>query len=283
MCMRSDVHTVCQECDLTGIDEVSRSHNSAASTRNKDRAMSTLIGIPPTDSSSAREPSAREPSASTPSVSPAPEMSQVAAPAFRPTPFWKRSLDVIGSCLLLLLLSPIFVGVMLLIRCVSRGPVFFVQSRVGANGRRFRMWKFRTMTVETDPAEHARYVASLAGNPDAVLSKLDAPAGLIPYGGLLRTCALDELPQLFNVLRGEMSLVGPRPDVLEAEEYRPWQRRRFDVVPGISGLWQVSGKNELTFDQMLELDVQYVEQRSLRLDLSILLRTVPVVLCVSNR
>ncbi len=241
--------------------------------------MSTLIGIPPTDSSS----SGCAPSVSAPSVSSAPEEHRDVAPAFRPTPFWKRSLDVVGSCLLLAVLSPVLVGVGLLIRCVSRGPVFFVQSRVGASGRRFRMWKYRTMAAETDPAEHARYVASLAGDPGAVLTKLDAPAGLIPCGALLRTCALDELPQLFNVLRGEMSLVGPRPDVLEAGEYRPWQRRRFDVVPGISGLWQVSGKNELTFDEMLELDVQYVEQRSLWLDLSILLRTVPVVLCRGNR
>ncbi|MGD9854410.1 MAG: sugar transferase [Planctomycetaceae bacterium] len=196
---------------------------------------------------------------------------------FRPTPLWKRAMDVCVSCLLLLLLAPLFCGVCLLIRSVSRGPIFFVQSRVGAHGRRFRMWKFRTMTVETDQNEHALYVASLtdSGTP---LKKLDVRARLIPCGGLLRATAIDELPQLFNVLCGEMSLIGPRPDVLELEDYRPWQRRRFAVLPGISGLWQVSGKNELTFEEMLQLDVQYVELRSFRLDLSILLRTIPVVL-----
>ncbi len=96
--------------------------------------------------------------------------------------------------------------------------------------------------------------------------------------GWLRALSLDELPQLVNVLRGEMSLIGPRPDVLEVTNYALWQRRRFDVVPGITGLWQVSGKNKLTFDEMLELDVRYVERRSLRLDTAILLKTIPVVL-----
>lgn len=139
------------------------------------------------------------------------------------------------------------------------------------------MWKFRTMKVETDEGEHARYVASLNGS-GAKLKKLNLDARLIPCGGWLRASGLDELPQLINVLRGEMSLIGPRPDVLDVEDYHPSQRRRFDVVPGITGLWQVSGKNELTFEEMLELDAAYVERRSLRLDLVILLKTIPVVL-----
>ncbi|MBX3439717.1 MAG: sugar transferase [Planctomycetaceae bacterium] len=196
---------------------------------------------------------------------------------FRPTPSWKRVTDVSGACLLLVMLAPVFLATAVLIRLTSGGPVFFVQSRVGANGRKFRMWKFRTLTTETDPNEHLRYVASLTDSAGP-LKKLDLHSRLIPGGGLLRATAIDELPQLFNVLRGEMSLIGPRPDVLEVAEYRPWQRRRFAVVPGLSGLWQVSGKNELTFDEMLELDVRYVDQRSVMLDFTILLKTIPVVL-----
>jgi lipopolysaccharide/colanic/teichoic acid biosynthesis glycosyltransferase len=144
------------------------------------------------------------------------------------------------------------------------------------------MWKFRTMKVETDPLKHARHVASLARSA-APLKKLDTPAQLIPGGALIRAMGLDELPQLFNVLRGEMSLVGPRPDVLELDEYTPQQRRRFEVVPGITGLWQVSGKNQLTFDEMLRLDATYVERRSFWLDLLILAKTIPVILGTSVR
>ena len=197
--------------------------------------------------------------------------------AFRPTPAWKLAMDLTIACLLIVAVSPLLVGVAVFIRCVSRGPVFFVQSRVGARGRRFRMWKFRTMTVETNQDDHMRYVSSLTDS-GAKLTKLDVRSRLIPGGSILRACAIDELPQLINVLRGDMSLIGPRPDVLDIGDYRPWQRRRFDVVPGITGLWQVSGKNELTFDEMLELDVAYVDRRSFWLDVSILLRTIPVVL-----
>jgi lipopolysaccharide/colanic/teichoic acid biosynthesis glycosyltransferase len=196
---------------------------------------------------------------------------------FRPTPAWKRTMDVTLSCLLLVLFSPLLAGLGLLIGCLGRGPVFFVHSRVGARGQRFRMWKFRTMKVGTDPLKHARHVASLARSATP-LKKLDAPAELIPGGALIRAVGLDELPQLFNVLRGEMSLVGPRPDVLELNEYTPQQRQRFEVVPGITGLWQVSGKNQLTFDEMLRLDATYVEHRSFWLDLLILAKTIPVVM-----
>lgn len=197
--------------------------------------------------------------------------------SMRPMPLWKRIMDLGIAGLLLVCLSPLFLVVAVLIRCVSGGPVFFVQSRVGAGGRRFRMWKFRTMTADTDEREHALYVSSLKDSAGP-LRKMDVRSRLIPGGALLRATALDELPQLINVLKGEMSLVGPRPDVLELEDYRPWQRRRFAVLPGISGLWQVSGKNKLTFDEMLQLDLQYVERRSFRLDVLILLRTIPVVL-----
>lgn len=196
---------------------------------------------------------------------------------FQPTPAWKRAIDIVLGSVLLIGLSPVLLAIGLYIRCVSRGPVIFIQSRVGAGGRRFLMWKFRTMNTETDQNEHINYVASLAGS-SAPLQKMDHRSRYIFGAGWLRALSLDELPQLVNVLRGEMSLIGPRPDVLDVAKYAPWQRRRFDVVPGITGLWQVSGKNRLTFEEMLELDVRYVELRSPWLDTAILLKTIPVVL-----
>jgi lipopolysaccharide/colanic/teichoic acid biosynthesis glycosyltransferase len=192
-------------------------------------------------------------------------------------PPWKRSIDILGSGLGLLLLSPVLLTVAAYIKCVSKGPVFFCQRRYGLAGRRFTLWKFRTLEIDEAVSTQCSHVIDLMAS-DRPLEKRDRHLAVIRGGKLLRKLGLDELPQLFNVLKGEMSLVGPRPDVVPFQSYAVWQRRRFDVVPGITGLWQVSGKNQTTFSTMMRMDISYVRQRSLILDVMILLRTVPAVL-----
>jgi lipopolysaccharide/colanic/teichoic acid biosynthesis glycosyltransferase len=194
-----------------------------------------------------------------------------------PCPPWKRLIDLLGASVGLLLLSPILVTVAAYIKCVSKGPVFFRQRRYGFAGRPFTLWKFRTLEIDEAASTQCSHVIDLMAS-DRPLEKRDHHLAVIPGGALLRKLGLDELPQLFNVLKGEMSLVGPRPDVVPFKSYAIWQRRRFDVVPGITGLWQVSGKNQTTFATMMRMDISYVRQRSLLLDLMILLRTIPTVL-----
>jgi lipopolysaccharide/colanic/teichoic acid biosynthesis glycosyltransferase len=195
----------------------------------------------------------------------------------KPQPWWKRAVDLIASALGLVLLAPLLALVALWIKLSSPGPVIFRQQRIGAGGRPFTLWKFRTIEVSDAPPRHSQYVADLmqSGRP---AKKLDHELPVIPFGRVLRRFGIDELPQLVNVLCGQMSLVGPRPDVIPYGSYPLWQRRRFDVLPGITGLWQVSGKNHTTFNTMIQLDNQYADRRSLWLDLAILLRTVPAVL-----
>jgi len=202
------------------------------------------------------------------------ELDTVAAPR---VPAWKRTGDLLGALLLLTVLSPFLLAVALYIKCSSTGPFLFRQRRFGRGGRSFRIWKFRTMHVSVDPDAHGQYVRNLMNSGQA-LNKLQAPQGLIRGGSLLRATGVDELPQLVNVVLGQMSLVGPRPDVIPPSEYQPAQRGRFHVLPGITGLWQVSGKNRTTFEQMIELDVEYARRRSPWLDLKILLMTGPAVL-----
>jgi lipopolysaccharide/colanic/teichoic acid biosynthesis glycosyltransferase len=197
-------------------------------------------------------------------------------------PVWKRAVDIAGASVGLAVLSPILLLAGAAIRLVSPGPAFFRQQRVGYGGKPFVVWKFRTMRADVDSRVHQRYVEKLA-RTDGVLNKLSTDCQLIPFGALLRKLGIDELPQLINVLRGEMSLVGPRPDVVPYEKYHPRHRRRFEVVPGITGLWQVAGKNGTTFTEMVRLDLEYVDRRSLWLDLKILLTTVPAVICRLGR
>jgi lipopolysaccharide/colanic/teichoic acid biosynthesis glycosyltransferase len=194
-----------------------------------------------------------------------------------PCPTWKRAMDIAGSLLGLLLLWPFFLLIALFIKCVSGSPVFFGQRRYGLGGQPFTVWKFRTMEVSGAPARHLTYVANLMQNGQP-LKKLDDELEIIAGCRILRRLGFDELPQLFNVLKGEMSLVGPRPDVMPPTSFLPWQRRRFDVLPGITGLWQVSGKNRTTFSTMMRLDIAYVRRRTFWLDIAILLRTVLAVL-----
>lgn len=198
---------------------------------------------------------------------------------WRPLPLWKRAMDVVGASLCLVIFSPLMLLIALIIKSVSPGPVFFKQNRAGYGGRPFTMWKFRTMELGVDTSTHQEYVSGLIRSSGhscerKPMIKLSNESQVIPLGRILRRTYIDELPQLINVLRGEMSLVGPRPPILyELVEYLTWHYKRIDVVPGMTGLWQVSGKNRLTFDEMMRLDIQYWRKRSLWLDIRILLTT----------
>jgi lipopolysaccharide/colanic/teichoic acid biosynthesis glycosyltransferase len=194
-------------------------------------------------------------------------------------PLWKRAIDIVGSLVAILLLSPLLLLVALLIRIVSPGPVLFRQKRVGYLGRVFTLWKFRTMRVNADTTLHQNYLRELIRN-EKEMTKLDhgRDPRIIPFGNLLRATGIDELPQLINVLLGDMSLVGPRPCLpYEADEYNSWQMRRFDTVPGLTGLWQVSGKNRTTFKEMMRLDIGYAKKRAFLLDMIIFLKTLPAI------
>jgi lipopolysaccharide/colanic/teichoic acid biosynthesis glycosyltransferase len=192
----------------------------------------------------------------------------------------KRALDVAGSVSLLLLLSPVFLLVSSLIKLTSNGPVLFKQERVGQDGRPFTMLKFRTMHLDADHAIHKQYVTEFiqsgasARSADTVFKIVDDPR-VTSLGHFLRRSSLDELPQFLNVLKGDMSLVGPRPSLpYEVERYKAWHRRRLhEAKPGITGLWQVTGRSRTTFDEMVRLDLQYARSCSLWGDIKILLAT----------
>jgi exopolysaccharide biosynthesis polyprenyl glycosylphosphotransferase len=199
----------------------------------------------------------------------------------------KRGFDIIVAALALVVLSPLWLVIALLIRLDSRGPVFYRQERVGMDGRIFLFLKFRTMRAGADDAAHREYQRKLiAGASDTNLGderrpvyKLHDDPRVTRVGRALRRLSLDELPQLLNVLRGDMSVVGPRPPIpYEVEAYELWHRKRLDMKPGLTGLWQVSGRNRLSFDEMVRLDLFYIENWSFLLDLKIILRTLPVIL-----
>ena len=193
--------------------------------------------------------------------------------------FWKRALDITVILAATPLLIPLLACIAAAIRVRAGGPVLFRQERVGYRGRGFICLKFRTMTAGADTNSHQEHLSRLI-NRDLPMAKMDAQGDprLIPMGALLRSTGLDELPQLWNVLRGEMSLVGPRPcTYYEHDHYLPWQKERFDTLPGLTGLWQVTGKNKTTFVEMMRLDIDYVRHKTPWLDLQILLKTVPVL------
>ena len=204
-----------------------------------------------------------------------------AAPASR---LGKRALDLAMAVVLLAVLLPLLAAVAVIVDITTPGPVLFRQSRVGLRGRPFVLYKFRTMHDGCPDEPHRRYVRQLlAGDPAPAggsgLYKLDADPRVTKVGRLLRLSSIDELPQLLNVIRGDMSLVGPRPALpWEAELFADGHWQRFLVPPGITGLWQVSGRNRLTMEQALDLDIEYVRRQSFALDLTILLKTVPAVL-----
>jgi len=196
----------------------------------------------------------------------------------------KRAIDVIGSGALLLMLSPFLAVIVALIKLTSKGPVIYKQERLGQFGARFHCLKFRTMYTNNDPKIHQDYVQQFIAGKDGLdksegsgtpVYKLVKDPRVTYIGGFLRKTSLDELPQFWNVLRGDMSLVGPRPPVpYEFEVYDIWHRRRvLEVRPGITGLWQVSGRNRTRFDEMVRLDLRYCQTWSIWLDLKILIAT----------
>jgi lipopolysaccharide/colanic/teichoic acid biosynthesis glycosyltransferase len=194
-------------------------------------------------------------------------------------PLWKRLIDLAGCLVALPFLILCTLIMTVITGLLSPGPILFRQERVGFQGRRFKIYKFRSMHVNADTRGHQDYFKGLVGT-NAPMMKLDSKGDsrLIPCAWLLRATGLDELPQIINVLRGEMSLVGPRPCLpSEAELYQPWQRERFSTLPGLTGLWQVSGKNRTTFDEMIKLDIRYAQSNSWWLDLKIIFLTVPAL------
>jgi len=210
--------------------------------------------------------------------------------------FIKRAFDIIFSATLLILLSPLMALIALAIVLDSPGPVIFRQKRVLGGQtldegrdpaeRVFEFYKFRSMVRKADESVHQRYVENLIngnGNPsastDKKLYKLGRDSRITRVGCFLRKTSLDELPQLYNILRGEMTLIGPRPALpYEVHQYKPWHIQRLTVTQGLTGLWQVMGRSALSFDEMVALDIEYVRRRSLLLDLQILLATLPAVL-----
>jgi lipopolysaccharide/colanic/teichoic acid biosynthesis glycosyltransferase len=203
----------------------------------------------------------------------------------------RRALDLVGAILAVLLLAPVLLAVILAVRLDSRGSPFFRQTRLGRDKKPFTVLKFRTMYTDCDEKRHRDYVRTLIGDDESPhdpgeaprdhggLYKLNRDDRVTRVGRFLRRWSLDELPQLWNVLRGQMSLTGPRPVLqYEVEVYPAWYDERFAVKPGMTGLWQVSGRNERTYEEMVRLDIEYVRRQSLPLDLTILLRTVWTVL-----
>ena len=204
----------------------------------------------------------------------------------RPALFIKRAMDITGSLLGLILFSPLFIIIPVLIKIFSRGPVFYKQQRTGLFGKEFTFFKFRSMRAGCEEIDHRKYVKNLisngtgqnpgsAGTEKNTLFKMDHDDRITPIGKYLRKTSLDELPQFINVLKGNMSLVGPRPPIpYEREEYQMWHMKRIiNVKPGITGLWQVEGRSLCSFDDMVRLDLKYIKEWSIWLDIKIILKT----------
>ncbi len=188
----------------------------------------------------------------------------------------KRIIDVIGAGVGLILLAPLFGLIAAAIKLDSPGSVFFTQTRVGKDGRHFRFYKFRSMCSD---AEYLRKSIEHLNEVSGPVFKTRNDPRITAVGALLRRFSLDELPQLINVVKGDMSLVGPRPPLPEeVEDYEPWQMQRLSVTPGLTCIWQVSGRSDIPFDRWVEMDLEYIRRRSLLLDLKLLLLTIPAVI-----
>jgi lipopolysaccharide/colanic/teichoic acid biosynthesis glycosyltransferase len=203
--------------------------------------------------------------------------------AKRMEPAYKRPFDVVMGTLLLVLSLPLFALIALLVKVTSHGPVLFCQERLGQHGRPFIAYKFRTMYHNADATPHREYFkqylrgAPAPGQPGDIY-KLRRDPRITPIGGVLRRLGLDELPQLINVVKGDMSLVGPRPPLAyEVEHYSQYHLQRLAVKPGITGLWQIRGRDVVDFETMVAMDLEYIERQSLALDLALLLLTIPAV------
>ncbi|MEQ1833719.1 MAG: sugar transferase [Candidatus Eisenbacteria bacterium] len=188
----------------------------------------------------------------------------------------KRVLDVLGALAALVVLSPVIAVLALIVRLTSRGPVFYRSTRIGRGGRPFTFYKLRSMVKDADlKRQHLSHL----NEADGPVFKIARDPRITPIGRLMRSTSLDEVPQFWNVLRGDMSLVGPRPPIpQEVAQYEPWQLRRLDVRPGLTCLWQISGRSRIGFQEWMRLDLEYIRHRSFALDLKILLRTIPAVL-----
>jgi lipopolysaccharide/colanic/teichoic acid biosynthesis glycosyltransferase len=198
-------------------------------------------------------------------------------------PVDKRIMDIIISLVLIFFFAPAFIIAAILIKLTSRGPIIFKQTRLGLNGRPFEILKFRTMRTNMQDDIHRAFMKKViekqkaSGGGQVFKMKNDPRVTLI--GKILRKTSLDELPQLFNVLKGEMSIIGPRPPLAyEVECYKRWQLERLTGLPGITGLWQVSGRNHTDFETMVKQDIEYIRNRNLALDIKILLKTAPAML-----
>jgi len=192
----------------------------------------------------------------------------------------KRMADIVLSGTALVVLAPVFLVISILIKLTSKGPVLFRQKRIGQFGEEFTFLKFRSMYANNDPAIHKEYIRNLIDNKVSGTYKIQNDPRVTPIGGFLRKTSLDELPQFINVLRGEMSLVGPRPPIpYEFESYSLWHRRRIlEAKPGITGEWQVHGRSRTTFDEMVRMDLRYIRNQSFWLDIKILIKTPLAVL-----
>ncbi len=191
--------------------------------------------------------------------------------------FVKRAFDVFVSGGLMLLLSPVFLATYLAIRLTSPGPAFFSQTRVGRYGRHFKFWKFRSMRIDAESMKKSLMSENESG--DGVIFKMKKDPRITPVGRFIRKFSIDELPQLWNVLKGDMTLVGPRPPVpSEVAEYTLEDRKRLNVIPGLTCTWQVSGRSEIPFREQVRLDKEYIRTHGFWNDLKILAKTVPAIL-----
>lgn len=189
----------------------------------------------------------------------------------------KRAIDIVASIFGFIFLSPIFLFVIIAIKLTDRGPIFFWQTRVGQWGREFPFPKFRSMVINAEELKDT--ILKRSDHEDSITFKMKNDPRVTWIGRIIRKLSIDELPQLWCVLKGDMSLVGPRPPVpREVEQYTLADRRRLDAIPGLTCIWQVSGRGDIPFDQQVELDVQYIESQSVWFDIVLLLKTVPAVL-----
>ncbi|NOZ01467.1 MAG: hypothetical protein GXP54_06205 [Deltaproteobacteria bacterium] len=194
----------------------------------------------------------------------------------KPLPWWKRIEDVVGSLAAMIVFSPLFLTIAVLVKLTSKGPVIFKQLRAGPGGKPFVFYKFRTMYAD---AEERKEELKELNELDGPVFKIRNDPRITPFGRLLRRSSLDEIPQLWNVFKGDMTLVGPRPPTLdEVPQYRAWHRRRLELTGGITGIWQVSGRNEIPFEEWMRMDVRYSRKRSFLLDIRLLARTVWAVI-----
>jgi len=204
------------------------------------------------------------------------EKTQVKPRLTRPQRIIKRCIDVVFSSIALILLAPLLLLIAIAIKLDSKGPVIYKQTRIGKDGRKFTFYKFRSMYEGADKMRQQLEHLNEASGP---IFKIKNDPRITRVGRFIRKTSLDELPQFFNVLKGEMSIVGPRPPLpCEVEKYTPYQRQRLSVVPGLTCLWQISGRSNIGFDRWVELDLEYIRKQSLWLDFVIILKTIPAVL-----